>query len=237
MLPVQGKPILDWQLQELESLGCTEVIVVTGFGHETVSQFLKSRPASTMRIRIRYNPFHSVSDNLATCWLVRDEMSDDFVLINGDTLFEAPLLRRLLNVGGGAVRLAVDCKERYDDDDMKVSLAANGQLRHIGKTLDPESVNAESVGVLYFEGDGPKAFVDALERVVQEPDGLQAWYLSAIDRMASEISIEAVSIEGLKWCEIDYPVDYRNAQSLVDGWIENVQALSSQATMARPLNR
>ena len=32
--------------------------------------------------------FFQVADNLASCWLVREHMNDDFLLINGDTLFE-----------------------------------------------------------------------------------------------------------------------------------------------------
>jgi choline kinase len=36
------------------------------------------------------------ADNLFNCWVARDEISEDFVLLNGDTLFESAVLNRLM---------------------------------------------------------------------------------------------------------------------------------------------
>ena len=46
-------------------------------------------------------------------------MTEDFVLLNGDTLFEAPVLERLVHDASAPVTLAIDRKAAYDDDDMK----------------------------------------------------------------------------------------------------------------------
>ena len=43
----------------------------------------------TDRVKTVYNEAYAVSDNLVSCWTVHDEMSSDFILLNGDTLFEA----------------------------------------------------------------------------------------------------------------------------------------------------
>ena len=44
-----------------------------------------------------FNPFYGSSDNLVTCWLARGVMSDDFLLLNGDTIFEGAVLERVLD--------------------------------------------------------------------------------------------------------------------------------------------
>ena len=47
-------------------------------------------------VRSLYNPFHTVSDNLASCWLAGSEMDEDFLLLNGDTLCEPGVVKSLL---------------------------------------------------------------------------------------------------------------------------------------------
>src|SRR3546814_14185335 len=74
-----------------------------------------------------------------------------------------PVLQALLASPAAPVSLAVDHKERYDDDDMKVELDGS-RLLDIGKKLPPERVQGESIGMLYFRGEGPRRFVAALER-------------------------------------------------------------------------
>jgi choline kinase len=47
-------------------------------------------------ITTRFNPFYKVADNLGSCWMARERMREDFVIVNGDTLFETAILKRLL---------------------------------------------------------------------------------------------------------------------------------------------
>ena len=86
-LPVQGQSILEWQLGEIARCDIDEVVVVTGFGARKVEAIIADTTA--VQARTFFNPFFAHSDNLGTCWVAREEFSEPFVLINGDTLFEA----------------------------------------------------------------------------------------------------------------------------------------------------
>jgi choline kinase len=130
-------------------------------------------------------------------------MSEDFVLLNGDTLFESSVLARLLASPPAPVTVTIDHKPRYDDDDMKVSLDARGRLLAIGKSLPVDAVGAESIGLLAFRESGPKLFVDALEAAIREPGALRRWYLSVVHELAQRHAVETCSIHGLWWQEID----------------------------------
>ena len=44
-----------------------------------------------------FNPFFEVADNLASCWIARSAMDRDFLLLNGDTVFDGSLLAQVLN--------------------------------------------------------------------------------------------------------------------------------------------
>ena len=67
---------------------------------------------------------------------------------------------------------------------MKVSIDSEGTLLAIGKALEPELVNGESIGMLCFRGSGPKLFQEALEAAIRSPYSLQAWYLTVIGQVA-----------------------------------------------------
>jgi choline kinase len=149
--------------------------------------------------------------------MARHEMAGDFLLMNSDTLFSQPVLETLLASAPAPISLAVDHKPRYDDDDMKVELQGT-RLVDIGKTLPAERVQAESIGMLYFRGEGSERFVAALEATMLKPEALRQWYLSVIAALAPQIEIQAVTISGHDWCEIDYPVDIQNARRMVASW-------------------
>lgn len=219
LLEIGGKSLLEWQVESLIDCGVDQIVFLAGFNlpsvERSLARFAQRWPQASFRIV--YNPFYGVADNLATCWMARSEMVGDFLLLNSDTLFSLPVLQTLLASPEAPISLAVDHKAKYDDDDMKVELR-DGRLLDIGKTLPAERVQGESIGMLYFRGDGPRRFVATLESAMVEPTALRQWYLSIIATLASEIEIQAVTISGHDWCEVDYPVDLQSALRMVESW-------------------
>lgn len=215
-VPVQGRALIDWQIDQLAKCGIDRVTVVTGFGADQVKHLLEGRD-DPVAVATCYNPFYEVADNLISCWIVRDEMTEDFVLLNGDTLFERAVLQRLLDAPMRPVTLARDHKPHYDDDDMKVHLKGD-QLLKVGKDLPAEEIDGESIGLMVFRGDGPHLFRRALEEAVRRPEALKQWYLAVIGQMARKGQAWTESIAGLDWTEVDYPLDLVRAAKLVDRW-------------------
>ncbi|HEY8156498.1 MAG TPA: phosphocholine cytidylyltransferase family protein [Myxococcota bacterium] len=214
LLEVDGPlTVLELQLRALARCGIRHATVVLGFGADRVERFLTGIRIPGLRVDTLYNPFFASSDNLATCWLARGAMTGDFVLLNGDTLFEDRVLQRLLESPPAPITVTIDHKDGYDDDDMKVSIDASRRLLAIGKRLPAESVGGESIGMLCFRGTGVKAFRDELERVIRTPEGLRAWYLSVVNEMASRMPIATASIDGLWWREIDSPEDLEGVRA------------------------
>ena len=219
LLNIGGKSLLEWQVSALVECAVEEIVFLAGFNLPAVERSLEqlARRYPTASFRTAYNPFYGVADNLATCWMARHEMAGDFLLLNSDTLFSQPVLQTLLASPAAPISRAVDHKERYDDDDMKVQLEA-GRLLDIGKKLPAERVQGESIGMLYFRGEGPRHFVAALEAAMLAPEALRQWYLSVIAALAPEVAIQAVTISGHPWCEVDYPVDVQTAKRMVASW-------------------
>ncbi len=214
LLPIDGDTtVLARQLEALADCGVSRAVVVVGFGAEHVERELAEHPIPGLAIETLYNPFYTRSDNLATCWLARAAMNEDFLLLNGDTLFEHAVLERVLAAPSAPITVTVDHKAAYDDDDMKVSLDAMGRVLAIGKTLPVESVGAESIGLIAFREQGAKLFVDGLEAAIRRDEALALWYLSVVHELAQDHPIETRSIRGLWWQEIDSPEDLECARA------------------------
>lgn len=229
LLPVdENRPVLEVQLRALAECGITEARVMVGFQAEKVEAFLKTRPVSGINVETLYNPFFDSSDNLATAWLGRSEMMSDFLLMNGDTLFESAVLQRLLTAPTAPITLVVNHKSEYDDDDMKTEISASGRLRAVSKSLSGPKVNGESIGLMRFVGKGRKAFRSALDDAVRTQSGRKSFYLSVIDRLAKELEVETASMKGLWWGELDTPGDL----AIVRSGLDELRAKSSEGTAA-----
>lgn len=213
MLSVLGRSLIEWQIDELAATGIHRATVVIGYQADLVERLLIKRYGAN-RIKLIHNPQFAETDNLISCWIARKEMNEDFILLNGDTLFEAGVIQRALNGSPRPVTVMIDHKAGYDADDMKVTLEGE-RLINVGKDLDPEKTNAESVGILLFRGKGPALFRAALEDAVRDPSVNRKWFLSAIRDMCRTMPVWTCSISGLRWCEVDYPSDLKSAENVV----------------------
>ncbi len=219
LLPIGAHCLIEWQLRELLAGGVDEVVVVVGYGADQVEETLERWQRPNVKIRTVFNPFFNVADNLASCWLARHEMDRDFLILNGDTLFEAAILKKVLQSPPAPITIAIDRKQIYDSDDMKVWVDGD-RLVSVGKTLPAEETNGESIGMLLFRGKGPALFVETLEQFMHTPEGLKTWYLRAIDRLAKTGVVTAASIEGKAWGEVDFIEDLERARQMVMPWTE-----------------
>jgi choline kinase len=217
LVDLSGRSVLHWQLKHLREAGVEEVVVVTGFAAETVDAEVASLNIPGLTVRTLFNPFYGLTDNLATCWLAKGEMTQPFLLLNGDTLFEPEIARRLLAAPAAPITLTIDRKPTYDSDDMKV-LTEDGRLLSVGKTI--EAYDAESIGFSRYSAEGAAVFVAAVDRILRSPEGLKRWYLSVINQLASEgAEITTASIEGLGWAEMDVLEDVARNLELTERWV------------------
>lgn len=208
LLPVRGElSILELQLRALAACGIEKASIMVGFRAEQVEEVLAKRPVPGIDVRTCFNPFFELSDNLATVWLARPEMDQDFIILNGDTLFEVSLLQQVLRGPEVPITVTVNEAEQYDEDDMKVRMQADGRLTEIGKHLDVNDVDAESIGLLVFRGQGVKIMKDALDHAIRTSDGLKNWYLKVIGNIAQEHRVDTSCITGHWWGEVDCPED------------------------------
>jgi len=211
LLPVADKPVLAWQIDALLAVGIDEITIVAGFQVGLIETLLQQRYANHPKIKILFNPFFEVADNLASCWIARGVMTGDFLILNGDTVIESALIAQVLNSKPAPITLSVDYKNAYDADDMKVQLDPDGRVKQVSKIIPPHQVDAESIGLVYFREHGPQLFSQTVESALRHPAELKSWYLSIIDALAKQHLVNSCSVKGYRWCEIDFIEDLAKA--------------------------
>lgn len=217
LISLGGKSLLAWQVDALHANGITDIDIVTGFMTDKVEAELQKLARPGLTLKAVFNPFFKVADNLGSCWIAREGMDRDFVILNGDTVVSREIVAKVLATTGWPITVTVDIKTAYDSDDMKVSRMGD-QLLAIGKTLTAEQTNAESIGFLAFRGEGVSLFRETVECFMRTPAGVENWYLKIIDAIAPSAKVGTVSIEGLDWAEVDFLSDIEVASRLASRW-------------------
>jgi choline kinase len=216
LIDFNGRTLLDRQLDTLEANGVHEAVVVTGFHDDRVEEALAKRSGGG-NVRTVFNPFYKVADNTGSLFMAREELSGDCLVWNGDTLVSDGLMKRVVANDQRGICVTIDRKDSYDEDDMKV-VEERGRLKAIGKRLDLEMVNAESIGLLAFRAGGAERFREAIERALRTAEGTNIWYLRVIHHLAQSSEVWTLDINGEEWGEVDFPPDVEAALELTARW-------------------
>ncbi len=218
LLDVGGRSLVGRQIDAFVACGVREFVVVTGYGDQLMDNALAELKSDLgVEVRTVYNPFYKVSDNLASCWMARHEMTGDFIQVNGDNIFKADLVDHLLKSPDGEVTVAINHKDEYDADDMKVMMDGE-RVTEIGKALPLEAVDAEAIGFYLFRGNGGEKYAQILDRMVREPQGLKQWFVTAVAGLSKAVDVKARAFDDYEWCEVDFPADLQHARHVVAGW-------------------
>lgn len=214
----QGVTVVECQLEHLAECGIDDVVLVLGYKVEQIEAKIKD--FKQLDVRIVFNPFFDISNNLVSAWMARYEMYEDFILINGDDVFSSSVIKDLLKTEG-PITMVIDRKEVYDEDDMKV-VTKGDVIQRVSKKISETEANGESVGIMAFRGHGRDRFRDKLDEMVRDPANHDVFYLAALNALMEEgypVSFSECSPDD--WAEIDFHPDLALIR-------ENIQRYSSR---------
>lgn len=210
MLPVDGRSILQRQLEAIAAAGVEDdrVIIVTGHAAHRIEQH------SAGRYHTLHNPDFARFNNIYSVHLLESVVRDDLLLINGDTLFHPAMLAALLQMPAAAdATLVIDDVKPLGEEEMKVQYEA-GRLARIGKDLDPRRSTGEYIGLLRFRGDALVAYYAALRQLIAA-GRTGEWYEAGFNVIADRVAIAMTPTGGLPWIEVDTPADAAKALDVI----------------------
>jgi len=218
-----GKTILETQLDAIGECGLQNVILILGYLAEQVEA--KVKKYKDFQIIAVYNPFFEVSNNLASLWMAKHEMDDEFIVVNGDDIFHPRVLDGLLKAPREKeICMVIDRKRKYLREDMKVTTRRN-RVYAVSKKIDLKKANGESIGMIRFLENGAKRMRETLEEMMREGIGLNVFWLEALQRLMDEgFPVYYHTIPAKDWAEIDFHPELEEARENLDKyWGETVE--------------
>jgi len=209
LLKIGNKTILEHQLSSLEKCGIKTVILVLGYNFRMILEKLR-QCSFDLRIRHTLNPVYSKTNTAYSLWLVRNEMNQDFIYLNGDVFFHTSILKRLIRSKHDTC-LAIVRKE-VGAEEVKVKLA-NDLITGLSKEMIPSSANGEFVGIAKFSQSINDAFKTKLNEIVNEGK-LNAFFELAVQRLLKSHNVWAVDVSDLPCIEIDTYRDLNDAKRI-----------------------
>jgi len=191
LLPLLGRPILEWQLEALEGIADTVVLVV-GYRHEAIRAHFG---AQWRGIRIEYVLQEEQLGTGHAVLVTEPHIDGPFLAMNGDDLYAAEDLARVARADQAALAKEVDDPRNYAIFDTTEDL----RVRRLVEKPTEIFSKLSNIGVYKFT---PAVF-DVLRRTPLSPRG-EIEITSAIQTLADEGDFRVVISTGI-WYPIGYP--------------------------------
>jgi choline kinase len=214
LLRVKGKPILGMMIENLRLSGIEHFVLVTGYLEDQIHRFIKENyPA--VKVTFISNEMFASTNNIYSLWLAKDIVkSKDFLLLDGDIVFDRGIIDLLLN-GRHHAALALRTIGQVGQEDIKVMTDKNGFVKEINKTMNPAEAAGESIGIELFLEDSSAKLFDELQIMIEREKKVNVWYEEAFQRIINlGTKIAAVDVGDLKCMELDTVEDFKNAENL-----------------------
>lgn len=215
LVRVAKKPILEYQLEMLETSGFSKVIVVGGYLVEELRDYILTSKFSDM-VELLVNEKFDSTNNMYSLGMAFDNVwSEDWntvYVLNGDVVFEKSFLARK-NDSEEFSGVFVD-KTMYIEESMKVTLGEDGYISDISKKIGEDSHYAVSVDMYRFQREEAKIFYKRIKEIINS-GRVNQWTEVALSELFREglLKMVPVDISGYIWWEIDNHEDKLRALS------------------------
>ena len=224
LVPVGGKPILDWILGAAKAVGFSKVVVVGGHGVESLMDY---------DVEVIYNARHRDTNMVRSLFCAEQFFGNEFVVSYGDIIYNPDILRRLTE-SMDDISVAVDdnwldyWRKRFADplEDAETLKIEKQSISEIGgKPLNVGEIHSQYIGLLGFRADGVEAlkqcFADALK--AEKTGRLRFGRAQSVDTMFMNDLLQGMIDRGIRltplrikggWAEIDNLSDQRLADEM-----------------------
>ncbi|MBL7960803.1 phosphocholine cytidylyltransferase family protein [bacterium] len=223
LLNISGTTILEYQLVTLASCNVKEVVLVGGFRVDKLKDYADRYIALhglDLKLKVINNKDYAITNNLYSLWLAKDEMTSDFLVINGDNVFDRRAIVKMIQQKDITAAVAIHKNPGYDDEDMKVRIAGSNVVE-ISKGIDNLAANGESIGLRLFRGKGVAAFKYAMDIAMIEDVKRNAYFVRAIQHMIDMgHNVGFTDVTEFKYGELDFFEDLKNLEIEMSGMMK-----------------
>jgi L-glutamine-phosphate cytidylyltransferase len=208
---VNGIPILERLISNLNTHGFKRLIVVTGHLGDCIEDFLGNR-AGDIKIEYVFSPKYKTTNNIYSLWMARKKIKESFLLVESDLIFDKSLLSDMVYPD----RLAA-ARLRPWMDGTCVTVNKSNKINAF-VTDEAESFGVHKYKTVNIYSLSLKSWTKIEKRLTEYiMDGkVNDYYEKVFADMVAEdtLSFEKVSFDHKPWYEIDNLEDLAEAEKL-----------------------
>lgn len=215
MLSFNGKPLIEWQIQNLRKAGINDIIIITGYKKETINY---------LYIKYYNNPLFAETNMVESMFCAREELNTDVLVAYSDILY-TPQLAKLCKESTANIGVAVDKNWReywtmrynsteFDLESLQVS---DGKIVELGKSLTSSAgIDYRYIGLIKFSKAGIQKALEIydtkktkMEQWKQSGKAFPQGYMTDLlnEIILSNYEVNPVISDG-GWLEFDTNEDY-----------------------------
>ena len=218
MVEIDGVPIIERMLTQLDNSVVSRIILITRDNKESLIEFTKRLNLKTELVFLE-NKFYKESKSIYSIFLGREYLSmDDTVILNSQLVLEDNLLESILETDGECV-VSVDIYKNWMTGkpvfvDGNARVLSVGQEPQMASTLQLNSYRM--VGICKFDMNFTKKyFVPVLETIIDvQGDSLEYSEPLNVIAMSNDTRIKALRVSNAVWREINNTEDINQATIL-----------------------
>ena len=217
LIPLKNTPLIERVIDSAMEAGVDDFYVVVGYQGSSVRSHLEEVSRSKkVPITIIENEDWERANGISVL-KAKSYLNEPFLLMMGDHIFDPEIARLLIHQSSDneGIVLAVDedlGNSFIDMEDVTRVLVQENRIQKIGKGMEP--YNCFDTGIFLCD----PALFTAIESSAKNGDDSLS---GGVRFLAKQGKAQAMSINGLFWCDIDDPKNFKQAEEYLSSLAEN----------------
>lgn len=215
LLSIGERPLLQRSMDALIHGGIKDFVIVTGYLHEMIEQFVAKTYGGSINVEFIHNELYDSTNNIYSLWLARPAVDGkDFLLLDSDLLYDPAIIRQVMECSAANVLTLI--RHELGEEEMKVVCDAQGTIKEISKTCSPSAAAGESLGIEKIGASYSIALYKELEQMMNNEHLENKFYELAFERLIPQgHSYKVVDVTEFFSCELDTVEDFENAKEKI----------------------
>ena len=208
---VNGKSFLERLVINLKKQGFKRLVVITGHQENCIREFLPT-VSGDLTIEFVHSPLYKTTNNIYSLWMARDIIKEQFMLIEGDLIFDVSLLDDMVYPDQIAV---ANILPWMNGTTVTLNPSQGIKSFHKNTSSDLEESRYKTVNIYSFSLTTWNSIINRLNQHISA-NNVNSYYETVFAEMVEDgsLSLQAVDFDNRYWYEVDTLEDLAEAQKL-----------------------
>jgi len=175
LLEVNGKPIIDYQLESLKNNNVNNVIIVIGYKNKVLKNYLNAKWSKQINITYIKNEIYFKTNSAYSLFLARNMIKSDFYFhLNCDTIFSDNILFELIN-SSYQNQIVINNSLELCDNMEQVRLDRNGKIIKMDNKYDVNAIG-KAMGLAKISCKSLSNIIDIIENYHKSKNYMNNFY-------------------------------------------------------------